>query len=119
MPSWIARNKLTLAPWLFLAPALVFFVIYVVGPIFESLALSFYEWNGLYTADGESTAQWEGFGNYVKLWDDPKFWTSLKNNLAWLILFMLAVPIGLGIALFLNQTTPGMRVYKSLFSFRL
>ncbi|MEM8578297.1 MAG: sugar ABC transporter permease [Pseudomonadota bacterium] len=115
--TWLTRNKLTVAPWLFLAPALVFFVVYVVGPIFESIGLSFYEWNGLYTADGQSTAEWVGFENYRKLWDDPKFWTSLGNNVAWLVLYMLAVPAGLGIALFLNQTTPGMRIYKSLFFF--
>jgi multiple sugar transport system permease protein len=33
------------------------------------------------------------------------------------VLFMLAVPIGLGIALFLNQTVTGIRLYKSLFFF--
>ncbi|NKB29734.1 MAG: ABC transporter permease subunit [Rhodobacteraceae bacterium] len=115
--SWLSRHKLSVAPWFFLAPALFFFAIYVVIPIFESLALSFYEWNGLYTADGESTAVWVGFGNYIKLWDDPNFWMSLKNNIAWLILYMLAVPVGLFIALFLNQTVPGMRFYKSMFFF--
>ncbi len=115
--SWLMKNKLSIAPWFFLAPALVFFAIYVVIPIFESLWLSLYEWNGLYTADGESTAVWVGFDNYVKLWDDPNFWVSLKNNLAWLILYMLAVPAGLFIALFLNQTVTGMRFYKSMFFF--
>ena len=39
--SWLSRNKLTVAPWFFLAPALVFFSIYVVIPIFESISLSF------------------------------------------------------------------------------
>ena len=115
--SWLTRNKLSVAPWVFLAPALVFFAIYVVIPIFESIALSFYEWNGLYAPDGSSTAVWVGFQNYVKLWDDPNFWTSLKNNVLWLILYMLAVPAGLFIALFLNQTVPGMRFYKSMFFF--
>ncbi len=115
--SWLMKNKLSIAPWFFLAPALVFFAIYVVIPIFESLWLSLYEWNGLYTADGESTAVWVGFDNYVKLWDDPNFWVSLRNNLAWLILYMLAVPAGLFIALFLNQTVTGMRFYKSMFFF--
>ncbi len=115
--TWMQRNKLAIAPWFFLAPALVFFAIYVVGPIFESLYLSFFEWNGLYTADGESTATWVGVDNYVKLWDDPNFWTSLVNNVLWLVLFMLAVPAGLFIALFLNQEVPGMRLYKSLFFF--
>ncbi|MBT0957788.1 sugar ABC transporter permease [Alphaproteobacteria bacterium KMM 3653] len=115
--SWLKRNKLTVTPWVFLAPALCFFAIYVVIPIFESLWLSLYEWNGLYDADGNSTAVWVGFDNYVKLWGDPKFWTSLVNNVIWLVMFMLAVPAGLFIALFLNQSVPGMRLYKSLFFF--
>lgn len=115
--GWLSRNKLQVAPWIFLIPALIFFSIYVVIPIFQSLWLSLYEWNGLYDADGRSTATWVGFRNYVKLWDDPNFWTSLRNNLLWLILFMLAVPAGLMIALFLNQTVTGMRFYKSLFFF--
>ena len=116
-PGWLKRNKLAIAPWLFLIPALCFFAVYVVIPIFESLWLSLYEWNGLYDAQGNSTATWVGFENYVKLWDDPNFWTSLRNNLAWLILYMLAVPLGLFIALFLNQTVTGMRFYKSMFFF--
>ena len=116
-PGWISRNRLHVAPWIFLIPALIFFAIYVVLPIFQSLWLSLYEWNGLYDADGNSTAIWVGFENYAKLWDDPKFWTSLRNNVLWLVLFMLAVPAGLGVALFLNQTVPGMRFYKSMFFF--
>jgi multiple sugar transport system permease protein len=116
-PGWARRNKLAIAPWLFLIPALIFFAIYVVIPIFESLWLSLYEWNGLYDVNGESTATWVGFQNYVKLWDDPNFWVSLRNNIAWLILYMLAVPLGLFIALFLNQTVTGMRFYKSMFFF--
>ncbi|MEP2890205.1 carbohydrate ABC transporter permease [Tateyamaria sp.] len=116
-PSWLRRNKLAVAPWIFLIPALIFFAIYVVIPIFQSLWLSLYEWNGLYTADGQSTAEWVGLGNYTKLWRDPNFWTSLQNNVAWLVLYMVAVPVGLFIALFLNQTVTGMRFYKSMFFF--
>ena len=115
--SWLTKHKLSIAPWFFLAPALLFFSIYVVIPIFESISLSFYEWNGLYAPDGSSTAVWVGLENYVKLWDDPNFWTSLKNNVLWLVLYMLAVPVGLFIALFLNQTVTGMRFYKSMFFF--
>ena len=61
--SWLTRNKLSVAPWFFLAPALVFFAIYVVIPIFESISLSFYEWNGLYAPDGSSTAVTSGYGS--------------------------------------------------------
>ena len=115
--SFIQRNRMKIVPWVFLAPAMLFFFVYVIIPIFQSIWISLYEWDGLYRPDGSWTASWVGFQNYEKLWTDPKFWTSLANNVAWLLLFMLAVPAGLFIALFLNQTTPGMRLYKSLFFF--
>ena len=109
--SWYGRNRLKVAPWLFLAPALLFFMVYVIIPIFQSIWISFYAWDGL----GEAT--WVGLANYVELLDDRRFYTSLWNNILWLTLFMLAVPAGLFIALFLNQTVTGMRFYKSLFFF--
>ncbi len=109
--TWFQRNKLSVTPWIFLAPAIVFFVIYVIAPIFQSIWISFYEWDGL----GEKV--WVGGANYVELLDDDRFYTSLINNFWWLALFMLAVPAGLGVALFLNQTVMGMRIYKSLFFF--
>ena len=115
--SWMSRNKLAITPWIFLIPALIFFAIYVVIPVFQSITLSFYQWNGLYDVNGNSTAVWVGLENYTKLWTDPKFWISLKNNVLWLFLFLLAVPLGLFIALFLNQTVMGMRFYKSMFFF--
>jgi len=109
--SWMHRNRLAITPWIFLAPAMIFFTIYVIAPIFQSIWISFFEWDGL----GE--AEWVGLGNYSELLDDDRFYTSLWNNVLWLVLFMLAVPAGLFVALFLNQTVTGMRLYKSLFFF--
>ena len=109
--SFYQRNKLVIAPWLFLAPAIIMFAIYVIFPIFSSIWTSFYQWDGL------SPATWVGTANYSELFEDDKFYTSLWNNLTWLILYMLAVPAGLFIALFLNQTVTGIRLYKSLFFF--
>ena len=105
------KNSFNWAPWLFLAPGILMFVIYVIWPIFQSIRISFYDWDGL----GEMT--WIGLENYIYLLDDDSFYTSLWNNLIWLILYLLAVPAGLGIALFLNQTVTGIRLYKSLFFF--
>ncbi len=45
--SWLFRNRIKLAPWLFLAPGLIFFFIYVIAPIFQSIWISFYDWDGL------------------------------------------------------------------------
>ena len=105
------RNQRRLAPFIFLAPGVFMFAVYVVAPIFESIWISFYDWDGL----GE--ARWVGLRNYAELQTDPAFYTSLYNNILWLVLYMLAVPAGLFIALFLNQTVTGIRLYKSLFFF--
>ncbi|PMN72571.1 carbohydrate ABC transporter permease [Enterovibrio norvegicus] len=106
-----SRSRLTLAPWLFLAPAIAIFSLYVMYPILQSVWLSFFEWDGL----GEKT--WVGFDNYVELFDSDTFYTSLFNNFLWMVLFMLAPPIGLMIALFLNQKVAGIRLIKALFFF--
>ena len=105
------RRPRAFAPWLFLAPGMAMFLFYVIIPIFQSLWVSFYDWDGL------SDAKWIGIANYLELLDDDAFYTSLKNNIIWLVLYMLSVPAGLMIALFLNQTVRGIRIYKSLFFF--
>ena len=102
--SWWKRNQQRLTPWIFLAPGLIFFCIYVIGPIFGSLTISLYKWDGL------SPATFVGLKNYILLLDDEYFYISLWNNLKWLIFFMLAVPIGLGLAIFLNQVIFGIRL---------
>lgn len=109
--SWLQRNRQTITPILFLLPAALFFVVYVIFPIIESFRISFYQWDGL----GE--ARYVGTRNYEELWTDRAFEVSLWNNVKWLVLYLLAIPAGLLIALFLNQTITGIRLYKSLFFF--
>jgi multiple sugar transport system permease protein len=109
--SWWARHQRSIAPWLFLAPAMLMFLVYVIAPIFQSIAISFTDWDGL----GER--RYIGLANYVELAGDPDFRTALVNNLIWLIGFLLAIPAGLALALFLNQSVFGIRLVKSLFFF--
>ena len=49
--------------------------------------------------------------------DDDEFYVSLFNNIRWLIFSLLAIPIGLLLALFVNQKITGIRYIKSLFYF--
>lgn len=109
--SWWHRNQQSLTPILFLIPGILFFAVYVIIPIFQSFQISFLEWDGL------GTPEYVGLRNYEELWYDDAFYTSLKNNIIWLLLYLLAIPAGLFIALFLNQTVTGIRLYKSLFFF--
>lgn len=109
--SWWSRHQLQIVPWLFLAPALLMFVVYVIAPIFESITISFYEWDGL------SPRTFIGLANYKELMTDPDFHISLKNNVIWFFGFLLSIPMGLGLALLLNQKVFGIRMAKSLFFF--
>ncbi|WP_071673353.1 carbohydrate ABC transporter permease [Nioella nitratireducens] len=109
--TWVQRNRMTITPILFLLPGLLFFIVYVISPIFQSFSISLYEWDGLGQAD------YIGLDNYRELMTDRSFEVSLWNNVKWLVLYLLAIPAGLFIALFLNQTVPGIRLYKSLFFF--
>lgn len=109
--SWYKRNEIAVTPWLFLAPAILFFLFYVIFPIFQSFSISLYDWDGL----GE--ARFVGLDNYEELLDDSAFEISLWNNLKWLVMYLLAIPAGLFIALFLNQNVVGIRLYKSMFFF--
>lgn len=107
---WQCHQRM-IAPWLFLAPALILFTLYVIAPIFQTISLSLYAWDGL------SPARYIGLHNYIELYDDPDFWLSLRNNLIWLFGFLLAIPAGLLMALFLNQAVFGIRLVKALFFF--
>ena len=46
MTFW-ERNQLKLAPFLFLAPAVGLFLIFVIYPIADSIWVSFHEWSGV------------------------------------------------------------------------
>ncbi len=110
--GWYARNEISVTPWLFLIPAMLMFALYVIWPISQSFYTSLFEWDGL------SEAEYIGLANYEKLLTrDRAFNISIWNNAKWLVFYLLAIPGGLFIALFLNQTVPGIRLYKSLFFF--
>ena len=109
--TWFKRHQIALAPWLFLAPGLILFTIYVLAPIVQSIWISFFDWDGL------GPKKWIGLANYAEMFNDNDFYTALQNNFIWLVLYLLSIPAGLAIALFLNQTVAGIRLYKSLFFF--
>ena len=60
-------NQQRLAPVLFLMPGLLMFVVYVIIPIFQSVNISLYAWDGL------GAKEYVGISNYVELMDDEAF----------------------------------------------
>lgn len=109
--SKFQSTQLKMAPIFFLTPALVLFSIFVIWPILQSFFVSLHEWSGF----GEKT--WVGLKNYTLLLKDEKFHIAITNNIKWFIFSLLGPIGGLALALFLNQTTRGIRTMKSLFFF--
>lgn len=72
--------------WPFVAPALVLYTLFMVGPTVASFWISLTRWNGI------GDAEFVGFAQYTRLFSDTLFWTSVGNTLV--ILF------GVGIAVF-------------------
>ncbi|MFI5340909.1 MAG: ABC transporter permease subunit [Candidatus Methylomirabilales bacterium] len=91
-----------LAPWLFLAPYLLTFLAFFLLPALWSAVLSLTDWKIV------GTPRFVGLRNYVRLWNDPLFYTSLKNTLFYTaVIVPLMALVGLGLALLLNQPLRG------------
>jgi multiple sugar transport system permease protein len=77
--------------YLFIAPAVLVFLIFVFIPMFGSLYWSFTEYNVL------QPPQWVGLNNYKTiLFDDPRFWKAISNTF---IYVLGTVPAGITLAL--------------------
>lgn len=92
-----------------LAPGLVLFFVVIILSALRTFWISLHSWDGFGGMD------WVGLANYAELWTDSQFWVSLRNNVIWLVVFLLAPPLGLAIALLVNQKIASMRLAKSLF----
>lgn len=98
-------------PFVFLAFPFAVYLIWVIIPIIQTFTFSFNEWNGM-----DETMKFIGFDNYSRLFGDSTFWVSLKNNMFWLIMFVIIpVPSGLLIAMLFDTKLPGGKVFKTLF----
>ncbi|MFO7882473.1 MAG: sugar ABC transporter permease [Kosmotogaceae bacterium] len=97
-------------PYAFLAVPLTMYSIWVLYPIISTFVLSFTSWDGV-----SPTMKFIGFKNFVELFNDPYFGVSVINNVKWLIGFAaVCVPLGLLIAMLLDQKFKGTKIYKTL-----
>ncbi|WP_332760982.1 carbohydrate ABC transporter permease [Pseudarthrobacter sp.] len=82
-------------------------------PTLMSVGLSFSRWNGLDLADIRPA----GTANYQYITQDyPPFWPAVQHNLLWLLfLALIATPLGLLLAVLLDQNIRGSKIYQSIF----
>jgi multiple sugar transport system permease protein len=92
--------------WLFLIPALAFFIGYQVWPIIRVLWLSFTDYQFL----SDKPAHWIGFDNYVVALRDPLMWAGLGRAALFTAMFLpgtIILPLLLAI-LIDRVTTPAL-----------
>lgn len=102
-----SKRKLLL---LFLLPSLLGLLVFKVFSMIYSLYISFTDWN-LFGAP-----QFVGLKNYIDIFQDERFYLSLKNTLLFIIGYLpLAMAIALGIALLLNTKVKKVTFFRGIF----
>jgi multiple sugar transport system permease protein len=105
------RDKLTIGAMVGIPAFIHIFLIWV--PAIGSVILSFSSWNGI---GGLDRIRWIGLKNYENLVNVYQpFWPAVQHNVIWLAVFLLiATPIGMFLAVVLDQNIRGSRIYQSV-----
>ncbi len=108
-PSRQFQDRLVIA--LFLLPALVLFLLFVIYPIFRSVYFSMFNWNGLGPA-----VNFVGLANFKAILFDKVFIKALWNVLL-IVVFSLAIqlPLALGLAVLVGRNLPGRALFRTIF----
>lgn len=86
------RRRVDWHAYLYIAPAVVLFAVFVITPLIQTVELSFFQWDGL------TTPVFIGIGNYVSMIQDPLVLSGYLHALV-LVVFFCALPIGFGLLL--------------------
>jgi ABC-type sugar transport system permease subunit len=95
--------------WL-VAPSVTWYVIFTIGPLVAMFWIALLDWPGLLA---DST--FVGFDNFVRMWNDGKFWQSGRNTIVHLVVSLpIMMVVSFMIGYYLNLRPPGHRVLRVL-----
>jgi multiple sugar transport system permease protein len=106
-----AERRRDLIGYAFLAPWLIGFLAFSLGPVLASLYLSFTRFDLL------RPAQWIGADNYVRMFTgDPRFWQALKVTFSYMVMEVpLKLAFALAVAVALDKAVRAGALYRALF----
>jgi multiple sugar transport system permease protein len=97
-------------PYLFIAPQIVLFSVFMFFPLAYAAFLSLHSW------DPFEAPRFVGAKNYVHLASDPIFWYALKNTLVYVVgTVPFSIGLGLMLAIGLNRAKPLQRALRSIY----
>lgn len=105
------RDKGTLAAMVTIPTLIQATLVWI--PMLLSIALSFTRWNALALSDIKPA----GTSNYKFVLETyPPFYPAVQHNIIWLLfLALIGTPLGLFLAVLLDQNIRGSRIYQSIF----
>lgn len=108
----LGLNRDTRDGYLFLAPFLIVYIVFLIYPLFRGIWISLHDWDLLIGNLG-----WTGLDNYVRMFTaDNTFWISVGNTLEFVVLSTIPlVVLGLLIAVALNRPLPAMGLFRTVF----
>ncbi len=93
------------------APALAWFLSFMLWPLLNMFYLSTMKWNGL-----NLPKNFIFLDNFVRLFNDPKIGVALRNTGTYLLVGILGVvPFAFMLGFFLSLRKPGYRILRTLF----
>jgi raffinose/stachyose/melibiose transport system permease protein len=96
---------------LFLLPAFLLFLLFLIYPILRSIYYSFFDWNGLGPA-----VDFVALSNYEHILTDRVFVIALKNGLLIVVLSLIfQLPLSLALALMVGRDLPGRAFFRTIF----
>lgn len=105
-----SETRESIAGYLFVAPWLIGFLIFTLGPLIASMIFSTWEWDIL------TPPKFVGYDNYVKMWNDDLFWQSLKVTVIYSFARIpLVLALGLTLAALLNQKIRALGFFRTVF----
>ena len=99
-----------IAGYLFIAPAMAGFIIFMLKPTITTVVLSFFEWNVV------TDPVFAGIENYTAVFADPLFWNSIKVTLQYMIYHIPAsLILAFIMAIALKQKIRGVGIFRTAF----
>jgi len=108
--NWWERNQRRLVPYIFIAPNMLVFTVFLFVPMVFAIYMSLNEWSLI------EEPTFVGLGNYVQMVQDIQFWQSLWNTLLYTIgTVPTSIALGLLVAVGLDRKLPARGLLRSIF----
>lgn len=113
-PTRTRKAGVNWTPWLFMAPAILYVVLFFAYPLFNNVVMSFQDYTTKTFYNGE--APWVGLKNYIEVFSSNVFSTSVVNTILFTVVSIaFQFALGLGLAVFFHKKFPLSGFIRGLF----